>query len=185
MILPIAIYGNPILRKKAKDISKDYPELEQLIQDMFETMYQSEGVGLAAPQINKSIRLFVIDASPFAEDAPELKDFKKVFINAHITEKSEDTQVFNEGCLSLPGIRENVKRHNTITIEYYDENFNFHKETFSGIAAIVIQHEYDHTDGILFIDRLSPIKKRLLQNKLKTIEQNKVKTNYSIIPNKK
>ena len=185
MILPIAIYGNPVLRKVAVDIDKDYPGLEELIRNMFETMYQSEGVGLAAPQVNKSIRLFVIDASPYGEEEPELKDFKKVFINAQIIERSDEMQSFNEGCLSLPGIREDVKRHLRIKIRYYDENFELHEDTFEGTPAVIIQHEYDHTDGILFIDRLSSLKKRLLRSKLKAIEENKIRVAYKTIPNKK
>jgi len=185
MILPIATYGNPILRKKAKNIDKSYPELADLINNMFETMYQSDGVGLAAPQINRSIRLFVIDASPYGDEEPSLKDFKKVFINAQILERSQEMQYFNEGCLSLPGIREDVKRHLKIKMRYYDKDFVLHEETFEGISAVIIQHEYDHIDGILFIDRLSALKRRLLRNKLKAIEENKVKVNYRIIPNKK
>jgi len=185
MILSIALYGHPVLRKKAENIDKNYPGLEELIRDMFETMYQSDGVGLAAPQVNKSIRLFVIDASPYGEEEPELKDFKKVFINAQIVERSEEMQQFNEGCLSLPGIREDVKRHLRIKMQYYDENFEYHEEEFTGTPAVIIQHEYDHTDGILFVDRLSALKKRLIRNKLKAIEENKVKVKYRTIPNKK
>lgn len=185
MILPIAIYGHPVLRKKAVDIDKDYPELDKLIEDMFETMYHSDGVGLAAPQINKSIRLFVIDASPYAEEEPALKDFKKVFINAQIVERSNEMQSFNEGCLSLPGIREDVKRHLEIRMQYYDENFEFHDEVFKGTPAVIIQHEYDHTDGILFIDRISPLRKRLIRSKLKALEDGKISVKYKIIRNKK
>ncbi len=185
MILPIAIYGNPVLRKVAEEIDKDYPGLQEFIENMFETMYQSDGVGLAAPQVNKSIRLFVIDASPYGDEEPALKDFKKVFINAQILERSDEMQSFNEGCLSLPGIREDVKRHMRIKMRYYDENFELHEEVFEGTPAVIIQHEYDHTDGILFIDRLSSLKRRLLRNKLKAIEENKVRVNYKIIPNKK
>lgn len=185
MILPIAIYGHPVLRKKAVDIDKDYPELDKLIDDMFETMYSSDGVGLAAPQVNKSIRLFIIDASPYAEEEPALKDFKKVFINAQIIERSDEMQSFNEGCLSLPGIREDVKRHLEIRMQYYDKNFEFHDETFKGTPAVIIQHEYDHTDGILFIDRISALRKRLIRNKLKALEYGKISVKYKIIRNKK
>ena len=185
MILPIAIYGHPVLRKKAVDIDKDYPELDKLIEDMFETMYHSDGVGLAAPQINKSIRLFVIDASPYGDEEPALKNFKKVFINAQIVERSDEMQSFNEGCLSLPGIREDVKRHLEIRMQYYDENFEFHDEVFKGTPAVIIQHEYDHTDGILFIDRISPLRKRLIRSKLRAIEEGRVSVKYKIIRNKK
>jgi len=179
MIYPISIIGSSVLRQKAKEIDKDYPNLKQLVEDMWETMYVSDGVGLAAPQIGKSIRLLVIDASPLEEDDPRLKDFKKVFINAHITELSEDTELMSEGCLSIPGINEEVKRSNKIRIEYYDENFEFHDETYDGFAARVIQHEYDHLDGILFVDRVSPIRKQLLKSKLLAISKGKFEAKYN------
>jgi peptide deformylase len=178
MIYPITIIGSPVLRQKAKEINKDYPDLKQLIDDMWETMYASDGVGLAAPQIGKSIRLLVIDASSLDEEDPTLKDFKKVFINAEITEFSEDTELMNEGCLSIPGINEEVKRSNKIKIEYYDENFKLHEEEYEGFAARVIQHEYDHLDGILFTDRVSPIRKQLLKSKLLAISKGKFEAKY-------
>ncbi len=178
MILPIVAYGDPVLKKKAEDISKDYPGLKELIENMWETMYSAHGVGLAAPQIGKSIRLFVIDASPFADDEPELEDFKKVFINARIVHEEGEKWPFNEGCLSIPKIREDVERHPDVTIEYVDENFKTHKQTYSGLAARVIQHEYDHIEGVLFIDHLSPLKKRLLSGKLNDITKGNVDVDY-------
>ncbi len=178
MIYPVSIIGSSVLRQKAKEIDKDYPNLKQLIDDMWETMYASDGVGLAAPQIGKSIRVLVIDASPMAEEEPALENFKKVFINAKITELSEDTELMIEGCLSIPGINEEVKRSNKIKIEYYDENFEFYEEEYEGFAARVIQHEYDHLDGILFTDRVSPIRKQLLKSKLLAISKGKFEAKY-------
>ncbi len=180
MIKPIIAYGNPILRKVAIDIDKDYPDLQQLVQTMFDTMYASDGVGLAAPQIGLSIRMFVIDAAAFAEDYPEAKGFKKVFINAHFVEESGKEWVFNEGCLSFPGIHEDVSRKANVTLRYLDENFEEHTETFSGICARVVQHEYDHLDGKCFVDRLGALQRRLLQRKLTNITEGKVHTNYKI-----
>jgi len=181
MTYPILIYGHPVLRKVAEDIDRDYPGLNQVIDDLFETMYKSEGVGLAAPQIGKSIRIFVIDASPLAEDIPELADFKKAFINAHITEKSGDPEVMNEGCLSIPNLREEVKREFMIKIRYYDPEWNLHDEVYQGYIARVIQHEYDHLDGILFTDRLSPLRKRLLKGKLMAISKGKFEADYRTV----
>jgi peptide deformylase len=181
MILPIVAYGHPILKKVAADITPDYPGLEQLISDMWETMYAAHGVGLAAPQVNKSIRLFVIDATPYAEDFPELKDFKKVFINAHITNETGEEVMMSEGCLSLPGMNENVSRKPNLTISYVDENFHPRTEEYSGFVARVIQHEYDHIDGILYVDRLSPMRKMLLKNKLKDISEGRVDVDYKMI----
>lgn len=180
MILPITTYGMPVLRKVAKEIDKDYEGLNDLIENMYETMYKADGVGLAAPQINKAIRIFVIDASPMAEDEPELEGFKKTFINANIEEKSGEVWSFNEGCLSIPGIREDVKRPEKIRISYYDENFDFHDETYDGIKARIIQHEYDHLDGIMFTDKVSPIKKRLLKGKLNAIVKGKFSCTYKV-----
>ncbi len=180
MILPVSIIGSSVLRQVAKDIDKDYPNLKEFIEDMFETMYDSDGVGLAAPQVNKSIRLFVVDASPMEEDDSALKDFKKVFINAKITERSGELIAMEEGCLSIPGVREEVKRETKIRMEYYDENFEFHDEVFEGMAARVIQHEYDHLDGILFTDRVSPLTKRLLKGKLKDISKGKFSAHYKV-----
>jgi peptide deformylase len=179
MIYPITIIGSSVLRKKTADIKQDYPNLKQLIDDMFETMYVSDGVGLAAPQIGKSIRLLVIDASPMAEEEPSLKDFKKVFINAKITELSEDTELMQEGCLSIPGIHEEVKRSNKIRIQYFDENFKFYDEYYEGFAARVLQHEYDHLDGILFTDRVSPIRRQLIKGKLLSISKGKFEAKYN------
>lgn len=178
MILPIVAYGDPVLKKEAEEIEEDYPNLKKLIEDMFETMYKAEGVGLAAPQIGKSIRLFVVDASPFEEDEPALKDFKKVFINPIIIEEEGKEWAFSEGCLSIPGIREDVLRKPDITIEYYDEDFQLKEERFDGLAARVIQHEYDHIEGILFTDKINPLKKRLLKGRLNNISKGNVKVPY-------
>ncbi|MFP4025632.1 MAG: peptide deformylase [Thiohalospira sp.] len=178
MIYPIVIYGSPVLRKVAKEIDKDYPYLDEFISDMWETMYHSDGLGLAAPQVGKSVRLFVIDGSSLEEEEPELKDFKKVFINPQITEKVEETIPYAEGCLSIPLIREEVIRPVKIRMEYYDENFNFYDEWFGGMAARVIQHEYDHLEGVLFTDKIAPIKKRLLKNKLQAISKGKFNVDY-------
>jgi peptide deformylase len=181
MTYPIVIYGHSILKKIAIDIEKDYPGLNQLIEDMFETMYHSEGMGLAAPQIGKSIRLFVIDGNPIAEDEPELEGFKKVYINAHITEKCGDLVPMNEGCLSIPKLREEVKRNSHIRINYYDENWQFHDEVFDGYKARIIQHEYDHLDGVLFVDRLNPLRRKLLKSKLTDISNGKFEADYKTI----
>lgn len=180
MKLPIIAYGDPVLRKKAADISRDYPDLKQLINDMFETMYNAHGVGLAAPQVGLSIRLFVIDASPFAEDDANLKDFKKVFINAQILQEEGEKWDFNEGCLSIPDIREDIGRQETITISYYDENWQQQTETYSGLAARVIQHEYDHIEGKLFTDKLSPLRKAMLKSRLDAISKGSVKVGYKM-----
>lgn len=184
MILPIVAYGDPVLKKEGQEIDKDYPELDKLIANMFETMYAAHGVGLAAPQIGKSIRLFVVDASPFAEDADEddrakgLEGFKKVFINPIIEEESGEEWAFQEGCLSIPKLREDVYRKENIVITYFDENWEFHEETYSGYAARVIQHEYDHVDGVLFTDHLSPLKKRMITKKLNNISKGEVDIDY-------
>ncbi len=187
MILPIVAYGDPVLRVMCKDIDKDYPYIKELISNMFETMYDSNGVGLAAPQIGKSIRLFVVDASPFAEDEDltqqerkELRGFKKVFINAKITDEWGEEWAFNEGCLSIPEVNENVNRYSDIEIEYLDENFTPQKQEFSGLIARVIQHEYDHIQGVLFTDKLSSFKKRILQGKLNNISKGKVNVGYKM-----
>ncbi|MEW7292731.1 peptide deformylase [Aquimarina sp. 2304DJ70-9] len=185
MIFPIVAYGDPVLKKKAKEIEKDYPKLSELIENMFETMYNAHGVGLAAPQIGLPIRLFLVDAEPFSEDdelsdeeANELKDFKKVFINATILEETGEEWAFTEGCLSIPDIREDVFRNETITINYFDENFVEHTETYGGLAARVIQHEYDHIEGVLFTDKLSSLKKRLIKGKLANISKGKINSEY-------
>jgi len=180
MKYPITVYGDPLLRKTAKEIDKDDPELKEFIENMWETMYYSDGVGLAAPQVGKSIRLFVVDASSGADEEPELKDFKKVFINPTIIETNGEEWIMNEGCLSLPEIREDVSRHDEVTIHYFDEDFNEHEETFKGFAGRVIQHEYDHLEGVLFIDHLSALRKRLLKGKLQNIAKGKVIPFYKI-----
>lgn len=181
MIFPIVAYGHPNLRKTAVDIDKDYPDLQQFIADMFETMYASNGVGLAAPQVNRNIRLFVIDATPYADDFPGETELKKVFINARIVEETGEEWAFNEGCLSIPDIREDVLRKPDIKIEYYDENFVFHSHEVKGVLARVIQHEYDHLDGILFVDRINPLRKIIIKRKLSDITKGLVKIDYRMI----
>lgn len=181
MNLPIVAYGHPTLRKVAVDIDKEYPELSQLIDDMFETMYVSKGVGLAAPQVNKSIRLFLVDATPFEEEHPEAKDFKKVFINARIVDKTGEEWSFNEGCLSIPDIREDVNRKPVIKIQYYDESFVYHDDVYEGIVARIIQHEYDHLDGVMFVDRVSPLRKKLLKRRLGDITKGNISVDYKMI----
>lgn len=187
MILPIVGYGDPVLRKKAEDISKDDPRLKQIITDMYETMYNAYGVGLAAPQVGLSIRLFVIDTKPFSEDEDltkeeqeQLAGFRKTFINPVITKEEGEEWGFNEGCLSIPEVREDVYRHERITIEYYDEDFNKQTEVYDGLRARVIQHEYDHIEGILFTDRISSLKKRLIQKKLQNIMEGKTRPDYKM-----
>jgi peptide deformylase len=185
MILPIVAYGDPVLKRKALPISENYEGLDQLIASMWETMYHAHGVGLAAPQIGKSIRLFVIDGSPFADDEDAtpsdqlvLKSFKKVFINAEMITEEGDDFSFTEGCLSIPDIREDVTRPSVIRLRYLDENFIEHVEEFSGLAARIIQHEYDHIEGILFTDKLSPLKKRLIKGRLDKISRGMVESDY-------
>ena len=181
MILPVVAYGHPVLKKIAEEITPDYPGLQQLIADMFETMYHTEGVGLAAPQINKSIRLFVIDADPFTENYPEAKGFKKVFINPEIVEVSEEKWTFREGCLSLPDMNEDVERPSKITVNYLDENFVEHEEEFDGICARVFQHEFDHLEGKVYVDRVAPMRKMMLKNKLRNISEGNVYVDYKMI----
>jgi peptide deformylase len=189
MILPIVAYGDPVLKKQGEEITRDYPGLKELIANMFDTMYHAKGVGLAAPQVGKSIRLFIVDAVPFADDEDEelepgevefLKNFKRVFINARILSEDGELWKFNEGCLSIPKIREDVLRQPDIEMTYLDENFKSHKETFTGMAARIIQHEYDHVDGKLFTDRISPLRKRLIKGKLLDISKGKVQTDYKM-----
>lgn len=180
MILPIVAYGDQVLKKKAVDIDKDYPELEALINNMFDTMYEANGVGLAAPQIGKSIRLFIVDASPFEDKEPDLKDFVQVFINPIIVEESGEEWPFNEGCLSIPSVREDVMRKPKVLLRYYDENFEYYEEEFEGLAARVIQHEYDHIEGKLFTDRLSSFKRTLLKGKLNDISKGNVEVDYKM-----
>ena len=187
MILPIVAYGDPVLRKKCKEINQDYPNLEELISNMQETMHGAFGVGLAAPQIGVPIRLFIVDTSPFADDEgyteeerEELADFKRVFINAEILEETGDDWAFNEGCLSIPHIREDVFRQPKITMSYQDENFEKKTETYDGLIARVIQHEYDHIEGILFTDKISSFKKRLIKGKLANISKGKIEIDYKM-----
>jgi peptide deformylase len=185
MILPIVAYGDPVLRKVGTDIDKEYPGLSTLIDNMWETMYHAHGVGLAAPQIGLSIRIFMVDAMPFSDDEDltaqeqiQLKDFKRVFINAKILEETGKEWAFNEGCLSIPDVREDVVRKDTITIRFLDENFKSHEETYNGLLARVIQHEYDHIEGILFTDKLSSLKKRLMKSRLANISKGKINVDY-------
>lgn len=177
MILPIYLYGQPILRKPTEEIVQT-PELKQFIADMFETLTQADGCGLAAPQVGKNWRLFIVDGTELAEDYPDCADFKQVFINPEILEESEETCTYSEGCLSLPGISENVVRPETITIRYLDDDFQEHKETFSGFRARIVQHEYDHLEGHVFTDRISPIRKTFTRNKLAAIAKGKVVARY-------
>jgi peptide deformylase len=189
MILPIVAYGSNILRKVAKDITPDYPNLQNLIADMWETMYYSNGVGLAAPQINKDIRLFVVDSTQIFEHQeeedkgkyPDEPGIKRVFINAHVKNLDGEEWCYNEGCLSIPKIREDINRPDTITLEYVDENFVPHTETFRGLTARIIQHEYDHIEGKLFIDYLKPLKRKMLQGKLNDISKGKIKVDYKMV----
>ena len=182
MILPIVAYGHPILKKVAVDITPDYPGLKELIDNMWETMYSDDGIGLAAPQVNHSIRIFVIDASHLEEKMPKADiPLKNVFINAHIIEEEGELWPFSEGCLSIPDIHEDVMRKPRIRIQYVDENFVAHDEWHDGVFARVIQHEYDHTDGMLFVDRLSPLRKIMLKRKLNDLSMGKVKTKYKMI----
>ena len=193
MILPIVAYGDPVLKKIGTEITKDYPKLDELLVNMFETMYNAFGVGLAAPQIGLPIRIFLVDTSPFSEDEDftdeeknELKNFKRVFINAKITKEEGDEWSFNEGCLSIPDIREDVFRQPRVTIEYVDENFKSHTETFEGLIARVIQHEYDHIEGVLFTDKLSSLKKRLIKGRLSNISKGEIHVDYRMrFPNQK
>lgn len=190
MILPIVAYGDPVLKKEAEEIDQSFPKLKELIADMYETMYAAQGVGLAAPQVGKSIRMFVVDGSPFADDEEEddepdpraagIETFKKVFINPIIEEEEGEEWGFHEGCLSIPKIREEVFRKEKVHVSYYDENFKFHEEVFEGYAARIIQHEYDHVDGILFTDHLSPLKRRLLTKRLQNISKGEVNVDYKM-----
>lgn len=188
MKYPIYVIGHEILRKEGRniDIETEKEEISELITDMFDAMKESEGVGLAAQQIGKSLKLFLVDASPLADELPELADFKHAFINAVITERKGDIIKMNEGCLSIPGLREDVWRHDEITIKYIDENFQEQENTFSGYVARIIQHEYDHTYGILFTDRISKVRKALIQNKIKAMALGKFKASYkTVLGNKK
>ncbi len=179
MVYPIVMYGDPVLRKRATEIKVGDGEVKQLALDMFETMHAAQGIGLAAPQIGKDIRMFVVDGSVL-EDEPGMKDFKKVFINAEIIEEDEDHEEMEEGCLSIPNIREKVTRPLSIRIKYFDEEWNAFDEEYEGMKARIIQHEYDHIEGVLFIDYLTPLKKRLLKGKLSDISKGEVNTEYRI-----
>lgn len=191
MIFPIVAYGHPILRKLAGDIGPDYPGLDKLIADMWETMYASNGVGLAAPQINRDIRLFVVDSSQIftnmeedereEENYPDDPGIRQVFINAHIVEEIGDDWAYNEGCLSIPRIREDIYRAEEVTLTYQDEKFEQHTRTFNGITGRIILHEYDHIDGKLFIDHISPLKRKLLKRKLDDISKGNIKTDYRML----
>lgn len=195
MILPIVAYGHPVLRKLALDIDEGYPDLAKLIEDMWETMYASNGVGLAAPQINRNIRLFVMDSAQIfsnmdeqdreEENYPDAPGVKQVFINAHIVEEHGDNWAYNEGCLSIPKIREDINRAEEVTIQYQDENFNHHTKTFNGVTARIILHEYDHIEGKLFIDKISPLKRKLMKRKLDDISKGNVSVDYKMLFPKK
>ena len=184
MIYPIYVYGMPVLRKVAKPVPADYPELPQLADDMFKTMYHADGVGLAAPQIGLSIRMFVIDLGVMADDKhPEFKDTKRVFINPEILEESEETCVIEEGCLSIPGVHEGVRRASSVHVKYYDENFELHDEWLDNFAARVFQHEYDHIEGILFVDHVSSLRKQLIKKKLIAMKKGQIRCDYKIKKN--
>lgn len=181
MVYPVVVYGHPVLRKVSREIPEGQTGLGDFVRNMFETMYDSEGVGLAAPQVGQAVRLFVVDASPFAEDEPGLEDFKKVFINPQIMERSGERVPFNEGCLSIPNIREDVVREERVRIRYQDPEWRWHEEEYDGIAARVIQHEYDHLEGILFTDLLPPLRKKLLASKLRAISKGRFKASYRTV----
>lgn len=181
MVYPIVVYGDPILRKRAADIPRDFPDLPSLIQDMFDTMYAAHGIGLAAPQIGKGIRLFVVDGTTLEDEEEDMTEFKKVFINPQLLDETGGNWAFEEGCLSIPNIRENVSRPENVRIRYMDETWMAREEEYSGIKARIIQHEYDHLDGKLFIDYLTPLKKRMLKGKLTDISKGDVDTEYRIL----
>ncbi|MCD8296895.1 MAG: peptide deformylase [Prevotella sp.] len=186
MILPIYIYGQPVLRKVSEDITADYPKLKELIADMFETLSASEGIGLAAPQIGLNIRISVLDLDQLKDDLPEYAGFRKAYINPHIIEYDDsETDTLEEGCLSLPGIRENVKRPKRIRVKYADEDFTEHEEWISGYLARVMQHEFDHLDAKMFIDRVSPLRRQLIKGKLKALLQGRYRCSYRTKPIKK
>ena len=184
MVLPIVAYGDAVLKKKAQEISADYPDLDMVLQNMFDTMHNAKGVGLAAPQVGLSIRIFIVDASPYAEDQEdekkqkELANFRKIFINPVILNENGQPWKFNEGCLSIPTIREDVERMPNIRIKYLDENFKSHDEKYDGVRARIIQHEYDHVEGILFVDKINPLRKRLLKRKLTDVSKGYVDVSY-------
>ncbi len=181
MTYPIYVYGHPVLRRIAEEIDRDYPGLNTFIADLFETMYNSDGLGLAAPQVGKSLRLFVIDGEPLAKEHPEMRDFHAAFINPHVVERKGEKMPMSEGCLSLPGLHEEVLRESEIRIQYYDTEWNFHDEVYEGYKARVILHEYDHLDGVLFPDRLSPLRRRLIKGKLNDISKGKFEADYRTV----
>ncbi len=186
MIYPVVVYGHTVLRKRSREIPDNIQGLEEFIGNLFETMYASEGVGLAAPQVGQTLRLFVVDATPYAEDEPELKNFKKVFINPEIVERSGKIVSFNEGCLSIPNIREDVNREETVLIRYQNEKWEWLEEEYNGIASRIIQHEFDHLNGVLFTDLVSPLRKKLLRGKLRAISKGNFKASYrTILPGQK
>ncbi len=186
MILPIVAYGDPVLKKEATPVERDHPGLKELINNMFDTMYNAQGVGLAAPQVGSGLRVFIVDASPFKQEDKRLEGFKKVFINPVIVEETGKEWLFNEGCLSFPKLREDIWRKPSIKIKYYDEDFNLHEEKYDGIAARIIQHEYDHIKGIVFIDHITPFKRRIIKSKLNAISKGLVNADYKMkVPVKK
>ncbi len=186
MVYPVVVYGHPVLRKVAGEIPEGVKGLGDFVRNMFETMYDSDGVGLAAPQVGQSVRLFVVDASPFEEDDPSLAGFKKVFINPEILDRSGERVPFNEGCLSIPNIREDVIREERIVIRYQDESFRWHEEEYEGISARIVQHEFDHLEGILFTDLLPPLKRKLLASRLRAISKGRFKASYrTLLPGQK
>ena len=185
MILPVVAYGDPVLRKKAKDITPEYPQFKEILENMWETMYNASGVGLAAPQVGLPIRLFLVDTTPFADDpelskeeSEQLDGFKKAFINAEVMEENGEEWAFNEGCLSIPNVREDVYRQEEVVIRYLDEDFVEHTNTYNGLIARVIQHEYDHIEGVLFTDKISSLKKRLIKGRLSNISKGKTDVDY-------
>lgn len=180
MILPIYLYGQPVLKKVAEDITPEYPQLKELIDNMFETMHQADGIGLAAPQIGLAIRLVVVDLDVLSDDYPEFKEFSRVYINAHILETSEETESMEEGCLSLPGVHEKVTRPSRIHVKYFDENFVEHDEWVDGFLARVMQHEFDHLEGKVFSDRISPLRRQMNKNKLGNLVKGNVRCTYKV-----
>jgi len=180
MTLPIYVYGSPVLRKVARPVEQNEEGLDEFIDNLWDTMYQSDGIGLASPQVGKSLRIFVIDGTPLEEDDPSLRDFKVTFINPEILERDGDDKTYEEGCLSIPNLREEIVRPEKIRIRYYDRDFNQHVEEYGGIAARIIQHEYDHLEGVLFTDKLAPLKKRMLRNKLNAIAKGKFEVSYKV-----
>ena len=180
MLLPVLAYGSPILHKKCLDIQSDYPDIDILIENMWETMYAASGVGLAAPQIGKSIRIFIIDTNPLVEEDNDTHPIKRVFINPTILDESGEKWLFNEGCLSIPDIREDILRYSDIKIKYQDHKFEWHIDKFDGVTARVIQHEYDHIEGIIFTDRISPLRKRMIKRRLHNISKGEIDVSYNM-----